>query len=29
MEAAVQELSAQQRLERGEQLKRDGIVIRT
>ncbi|HEX4809830.1 MAG TPA: ABC transporter ATP-binding protein [Bryobacteraceae bacterium] len=29
MEAAVQELSAQQRLERGEQLQRDGIVIRT
>ncbi|HWF48471.1 MAG TPA: ABC transporter ATP-binding protein [Bryobacteraceae bacterium] len=29
MEAAVQELSVQQRLERGEQLKRDGIVIRT
>ena len=29
METAVQELSAQQRLERGEQLKREGIVIRT
>jgi putative ABC transport system ATP-binding protein len=29
MEAAVQELNVQQRLERGEQLKRDGIVIRT
>jgi putative ABC transport system ATP-binding protein len=29
MEAAVQELTTQQRVERGEQLKRDGIVIRT